>query len=65
MFTDNPLRDFHRHDEEQDLQLERLPRCGYCDGIIQDEFLYDIDGEVICDSCLKEHFRKHTDDYIE
>lgn len=50
-----------QHDRRQQKQLERLPVCAYCDEPIQDDFYYEIEGEIICKHCLDENFRKTID----
>lgn len=54
--------DFERHDREQARALSRLPICSECEEPIQDEFLYEINGEYICPECMAEH-RKYTEDF--
>lgn len=63
--TDNPHADFDRWDAEQTAALEKMPVCSYCDNHIQDDFLYEINDEVICEECIKDNFRKNVEDYIE
>lgn len=52
------------HDAEKEKRLDKLPECTYCGSKIQDEFLYCINDEVICNDCLNDHFRKDVDDYV-
>lgn len=49
------------YDREQAKRLAKLPVCGYCDQPIQDDFYYEIEGEIICETCLDRHFRKDVD----
>lgn len=63
--TDNPIRDFERHDAEQQRKLDKLPRCTYCDRPIQDDVYFEINGECVCEECLNEHHRKAVEDYVE
>lgn len=55
--------------EAQDIERERrrarLPVCETCGEPIQDEHFYDINDEFICEECLKNNFRKNTEDYCE
>lgn len=55
---------FEMHDAEESRQLERLPKCDFCGEEIQDEYLYEIDGELYCEECMMEHFRKSTEEYM-
>ena len=63
--TDDPVKDYDRYAEEQNKQLQKLPVCSYCDTHIQDECLYEINDELICENCLNDNFRKNTEDFIE
>lgn len=63
--TDDPLNDFLRYQAMKDKALERIPKCDDCGETIQDEFLYDIDGEVLCKDCVNYRYRKYTDDYLK
>ena len=64
-FTDDPVSDYNRYQEEQEKQLQKLPKCSHCDEHIQDEHLYEINDELICEKCIKDNFRKNVEDYIE
>ena len=56
---------FDRYDAEQTTALEKRPVCSYCDNHIQDDFLYEINDELICEECLNDNFRKNVEDFIE
>lgn len=50
----DPIRDFERYDSDREEELEKLPKCKYCEEAIQQDtavYLEDED-EYICDSCL-------------
>ena len=64
-YSDDPIRDFERHDAQQEKQLEKLPRCNYCNNPVQDDFLYLINDEIICPDCMHDNFRKETEDFYE
>lgn len=63
-YTDDPIRDFERHDAEQNKWLELLPRCCECGERIQEDDLFDIQGDLYCWDCAIKLFRKSTDNYI-
>ena len=65
LYSDDPVRDFERHDREQAKRLAQLPVCSVCDEPIQDEELYLINGEFVCPACLDRDFKKRTEDYVE
>ena len=67
--TGDPLADFDRYDAEQQSKLEECPECCCCCEHIQDEYLFDFDGDLVCDECLhdyvNEKYRKPTERYID
>ena len=65
MYTDDPIADFYDYDAENARRLERRPVCNICGEHIQDEHLYQIGGELVCESCLNDNYRKSTDSFIE
>ncbi len=64
-YSDDPVRDFMMHDAKQTQWLEQQPVCSECDEHIQDEYCYEINGELICEDCLNTNHKKRTEDYIE
>lgn len=65
--TDDPVQDFNRWDMEKERQLARLPVCEdkKCGKRIHDDDYYDIDGEILCEDCMKRRYRRYTADLIE
>ena len=55
---------WEEHEAEQERRLAQLPECDHCGKPIQDEHYFDINGDVMCEECLIENFRKDTDDYV-
>lgn len=55
---------FERYDAEQQRQLQKLPVCSYCGEPVLDDFLYLINDEIMCITCLNEFFRKDIEDYV-
>lgn len=66
-WTDNPVRDYDRHCDEQEKWLENLPQCVFCssDEHIQDDHYYLIDGDIYCEEHMIENFRKNVEDFVE
>ena len=64
-YSDDPIKDFERRDEEQTKWLEQRPVCSECGQHIQADFYYEINGEAICPECLETYYRKEVEDYIE
>lgn len=56
---------FNRYEAEREAAISHYPKCDYCGERILDEFLFDLEGDIVCEGCMKEHFRKHTEDYID
>jgi hypothetical protein len=65
MFTDDPLKDFDRHDAEEQEWLDKLPKCAYCGEPIQDEECYVFDGDIFHIQCVNENHRKRTEEYYQ
>ena len=61
----DPLDDFRAYDAHISAELDKLPRCSYCDNPIQDDFCYEINDELVCKKCLNEHHRVDVENYIE
>ena len=59
----DPLDDFDRLDREQAMYEERLPVCDECHNRITENDYYDVDGEILCEDCMKERYRRSTEDY--
>ena len=52
------------YEQAQEELLDELPQCEECGTIIQDDYYYDIDGEILCEDCMCSKYRKKVDDYI-
>ena len=51
------------HEAEQEAYLESLPKCCKCGEPIQDDYLYDVGGDIYCEDCMKDEFRFCTANY--
>jgi formylmethanofuran dehydrogenase subunit E len=61
--SDSLSRDIDNYERAQARALAKLPRCSECDEPIQDDFCYEINGELICEECMK-GYRRSTEDYV-
>ena len=52
-------------EREEERRLSMLPVCAFCGHPIQDETLFDINGELYHENCAIEEFRKWTEDCTE
>jgi formylmethanofuran dehydrogenase subunit E len=60
MFSDDPIRDYDRHEAEQERRLAKLPVCDDCGEPIQD-YYFEIHDDVLCPDCM-EAYRKDVYD---
>jgi formylmethanofuran dehydrogenase subunit E len=44
------------HEAKLEKALSERIHCDYCGHAIQEDFYYEINGDMICDSCLERHF---------
>ena len=51
-------------ERERERRLEMLPTCEKCHERIQDEDYYDVDGEILCEACMKRKYKRKTEDLI-
>lgn len=54
---------YRRHEAQQEAQLAKRPICIECGNPIQDDVLYDINGDIFCEECMNDVFRRSTEDY--
>lgn len=55
---------WRQHDDELEDALGLLPVCSECDEPVQDDYCFVINDEIICESCLNDHYRKLTTDLM-
>ena len=53
------------NEDRKEREAERFPKCTYCAEPIFDDYLFDINDEIICEDCLNTHFRKDASNYYE
>lgn len=63
--TGDPEKDFDLYEAEREKAVNKLPICVECDEPITTDECYEINDELICPECLKNNYRKFTDDYID
>ena len=59
----NDLYDAHEAEEER--WLEKRPKCECCGEPIYEDTFYDINGEYLCEECMKDRYLVSTDNYID
>lgn len=63
-YSDDTYRDFDRWDADQEAWLNSRPVCKWCGEHIQDEYAYRINGDLVCEDCLKDT-RVDVEDIVE
>lgn len=63
-YTDDPIRDFYANEARLEKQLQRLPVCCECGEPIQEDWLYVINDEPVCEDCLQINHQTHVEDFI-
>ena len=56
---------YRQHEAREQALLDKLPKCDWCGEPITDDYCYEINGDIICEACLNDNFKKRVDDYIE
>lgn len=51
---------FLAHEARQDKWLSERLVCEYCGQPMQDDFFYEINGDILCEKCLNRNFRKEV-----
>lgn len=62
-YSDNPARDFARRDADQQAWEDSLPHCECC-GEPLDEYVWNIDDQILCDDCAREKYRRDVEDFV-
>ena len=52
---------FAAHEAEMGAKLDNKPVCVCCEEPIQDDYMYDIYGEIYCEDCMIAQFRRSVD----
>lgn len=42
--------------------MNERPVCDICDSPVSGDHYYNINGDVICEDCMQEYFRRELDD---
>lgn len=55
--------DIRRRDKEQQDWEDSLPHCEKC-GCAIDDYVWEIDDEILCEDCAADKYRKSAEDYL-
>lgn len=61
--SNDPIADFQRRERERQEWEDSLPCCDRCKEKI-DDYVYDIDGEILCIQCMIDKYRRDVEDYV-
>lgn len=64
-YSDNPDKDFDRYDMAMAQKEAMLPKCEKCGEPIHDDVYYEINGEILCESCVQYEYGRSTQDYLD
>lgn len=64
-YSDDPIKDFERWDEDQNKWLEHHPKCEHCHEHIQEERLMNIEGLLYHTECAIEVYGEWTEEHME
>lgn len=54
-----------RHEAASERWLAKRPKCVCCGEPIQEDYLYEINDELICIDCMNTRYRKETEYFVE
>ena len=54
---------YDAYEAKQERLIDRLPKCAWCGEPIMDDYLYDFDGDTVCEACVND-MRKAVDNYV-
>ena len=66
-YSDDPVRDFDRYDMAMAQREAKLPECenrGCTHRKIRGEIFFDIEGEILCESCMRERYERRVEDWL-
>ena len=61
--SDDLDRDLAAWQKEQQEWEDSLPTCDCC-GEKVDDYVFDIDGEILCIQCVIDKYRRDAEDYV-
>lgn len=58
---------WEQHDRAQEALLDKLPNCEAprCGKLIQDDYYFEIEGEILCEDCMNKRYRRKVADFVE
>jgi formylmethanofuran dehydrogenase subunit E len=62
--TDDPGADFLRWDADRADEESRLPHCDVCENPIYEKYFH-INGEILCEKCMRQIYEFDTEDYLD
>lgn len=53
MYSDDPIEDFRRFEDEKYHEELELRHCSYCFEPIYEGIYYNVEGQIYCPSCIE------------
>ncbi len=63
MYVPDNYDAYDAYEAKQEAKRARLSVCECCGNTIYDDYLYDFDGVLMHEECMKDNYRKNADDY--
>lgn len=60
----DPESDFDYLDRKQAEYEARLPVCEKCGETINDDEFFEINGEILCEECMRDRYARRTEDLV-
>lgn len=55
---------WQRNEQRLEDELAKCPVCAWCGEPIQEEYLYEVNGELLDEICMDKLYRKQTSDFM-
>ena len=53
---------WERHEREKERKLASRPDCKDCGNHIQDDFYFEVEGDILCEECMYDRYCKDVTD---
>lgn len=63
--TDSPTADYNRYMAALEEELAAYPTCQMCGDKATSDYVYLINGKLICESCLISEHRHNVEEYMD
>lgn len=57
---EDPIDDWDAYCEDEEKEIAKLPTCDKCGERIMDDTLFEVDGYLYCEDCMRKMFEVYT-----